>query len=47
MKVLAKTDENYISIDLGYTEALDFHPPSLDAKSKSLRNKEWMKEWRF
>ena len=23
MKVLAKTDENYISIDLGYTEALD------------------------
>ena len=43
-KVLNKTDENYISIDLGYAKALDmfrfFHPNSLDAISKTLSDKE-------
>ena len=44
LKVLNKTDENYISIDLGYAKALDmfmfFHPLSLDAISKTLSDKE-------
>ena len=44
LKVLTKTDENYISIDMGYAKALDlfrfFHPLSLDALSKTLSNEE-------
>ena len=44
LKVLTKTDENYISIDLGYAKALDmfrfFHPLSLDAISKTLSDNE-------
>ena len=44
VKVLTKTDENYISIDMGYVKALDmfrfFHPLSLDAISKTLSNEE-------
>ena len=44
LKVLTKTDENYISIDMGYSKALDmfrfFHPLSLDALSKTLSNEE-------
>ena len=44
LKVLTKTDENYISIDMGYATALDmfrfFHPLSLDAISKTLSDKE-------
>ena len=44
LKVLCKTDENYISIDLGHTKALDmfrfFHPLSLDAISKTLSDEE-------
>ena len=44
LKVLTKTDENYISIDMGYAKALDmirfFHPLSLDAISKTLSDKE-------
>ena len=40
LKVLTKTDENYISIDMGYAKSLDmfrfFHPLSLDAISKTL-----------
>ena len=44
LKVLTKTDENYISIDIGYAKALDmfrfFHPLSLDAISKKLSDKE-------
>ena len=40
LKVLTKTDENCISIDMGYAKALDmfrfFHPLSLDAISKTL-----------
>ena len=44
VKVLTKTDENYISIDMGYAKALDmyrfFHPLSLDAISKTLSNEE-------
>ena len=44
LKVLTKTDENYISIDMGYANALDkfrfFHPLSLDAISKTLSNEE-------
>ena len=44
LKVLTKTDENYISIDMGYAKALDmfrfFHPLSLDAISKTLSNEE-------
>ena len=43
LKVLTKTDENYISIDMGYIKALDmfrfFHPLSLDAISKTLSDK--------
>ena len=43
LKVLTKTDENYISIDMGYAKALDmlrfFHPLSLDAISKTLSDK--------
>ena len=43
-RVLTKTDENYISIDMGYAKALDmfrfFHPLSLDAISKTLSNEE-------
>ena len=44
LKVITKTDENYISIDMGYAKALDmfrfFHPLSLDAISKTLSNEE-------
>ena len=44
LKVLTKSDENYISIDMGYAKALDmfrfFHPLSLDAISKTLSNEE-------
>ena len=44
LKVLTKTDENYISIDMGYAKALDmfrlFHPLSLYAISKTLSDKE-------
>ena len=44
LKVLNKTDEKYISIDMGYAKALDmfrfFHPLSLDAISKTLSNEE-------
>ena len=44
MKVLAKTDENYISIDMGYVKALDmfrfFHALSLDAITKTLSDSE-------
>ena len=44
LKVLTKTDESYITIDLGYAKALDmfrfFHPLSLDAISKTLCNEE-------
>ena len=44
LKVLTKTDENYISIDMGYAKALDmfrfFHPLSLDAISKTLSNED-------
>ena len=44
LKVLTKTDENHISIDMGYAKALDmfriFHPLSLDSISKTLSDKE-------
>ena len=44
LKVLTKTDENYISIDMGHAKALDmfrfFHPLSLDAIIKTLINEE-------
>ena len=44
LKVLTKTDENYICIDMGHAKALDmfgfFHPPSLDAIGKTLSDKE-------
>ena len=44
LKKLTKSDENYISIDMGYAKALDmfrfFHPLSLDAISKTLSDKE-------
>ena len=44
LKVLTKTDKNYISIDMGYAKTLDmfrfFHPLSLDAISKTLSDKE-------
>ena len=47
MKVLAKTDENYISFHMGYVVALDvfsfFHAHSLDAISKTLNEKECVK----
>ena len=40
LKLLTKTDEKYISIDMGYAKALDmfrfFHPLSLDAISKNI-----------
>ena len=43
LKILTKTDENYISFDMGYAKALDmfryFHPLSLDAIRKTLSNK--------
>ena len=43
VKVLNKTVENYISIDMGYAKELDmyrfFHPLSLDAISKTLSDK--------
>ena len=43
LKVLAETDENYNSIDMGFAKALDmlrfFHPLSLDAISKTLSDK--------
>ena len=43
-KVLTKTDENYISVDLGHAKALDIfrflHPLSLDAISKTMSDKE-------
>ena len=46
LKVLTKTDENYISIDMDYAKALDmfrfFHPLSLDAISKTLSNEEYI-----
>ena len=44
MEVLAKTDENYICIDMGCIKALHvfkfFHPVSLDAKRKTLSDDE-------
>ena len=44
IKVLTKTDENYICIDMGHAKALDmfwfFHPLSLDAISKTLSDRE-------
>ena len=44
LKVLTKSDENYISIDMGYAKALDmfrfFHSLSLDAINKTLSNEE-------
>ena len=44
LKILTKTDENYISIDMSYAKALDmirfFHPLSLDAISKTLSDTE-------
>ena len=44
LKVLTNTDENYISIDMGYAKALDmfrfFHPLSLDAISKIFSDKD-------
>ena len=46
LKVLTKTDENYISVDMGYAKALDmfrfFHPFSLDAISKTLSIEEYI-----
>ena len=47
MKVLPKTDENYISFHIGYAIALDvfsfFHAHSLDAISKTLNDKKCVK----
>ena len=44
MKVSAKTDENYINIDMGCIKALDmfkfFHSLSLDALTKTLSDSE-------
>ena len=44
IKVLTKTDGNYICIDMGHTKTLDmfrfFHPLSLDAISKTLSDRE-------
>ena len=44
LKVLTKTDENYICIDMGQAKALGmlrfFHPLSLDAISKTLSDRE-------
>ena len=46
LKVLTKTDENYISIDMVCAKALDmfrfFHPLSLFAISKTLSDKEFV-----
>ena len=46
LEVSTKTDENYISIDMGYAKVLDmfrfFHPLSLDAISKTLSNEEYI-----
>ena len=43
LKVLTKTDENYICIDMGNAKALDmfrfFHRISLDAISKTLSDR--------
>ena len=43
LKVLNKTDENYICINMGYAKALDmfrfFNPLSLDSISKTLSDK--------
>ena len=44
LKLLTKTDENYICIDMGHAKALDiiriFNPLSLDIISKTLSDKE-------
>ena len=44
LKVLTKTDESYICIDMGPAKALDmfrfFHPLSLDAISETLIDRE-------
>ena len=44
LKVLTKTDENYICFEKGHAKALDmfrfFHPISLDAISKTLSDRE-------
>ena len=44
IKVLPKTDENYVCINMGHAKALDmfkfFHPFSLDAISKTLSDRE-------
>ena len=44
LKVLTKTDENYVCIDMGHAKALDLfrfsHPLSLDAISKTLSDRE-------
>ena len=44
LEVLTKTDENYISFDMGYAKALDmfrfFHPLSYDGISKTLSDRE-------
>ena len=44
LKLLSKTDESYISIDMGNAKALDmfrfFHPLTLGAISKTLINEE-------
>ena len=51
LKVLTKTDENYICIDMGHAKALDmfrfFHPLSLDAITKTLSDRECvtLKTW--
>ena len=51
MKVLAKTDENYISIDMGYVKALDMfrfcRPLSLDAITKTLSDSECVRLNKF
>ena len=44
LKVLTKTDENFICIDMGHAKALDmfrfFHPLSLDAIIETLSDRE-------
>ena len=44
LKILTKTDENYVCIDMGHAKALDmfrfFHPLNLNAISKTLSDKE-------
>ena len=46
LKVLKKSDENYICINMGHAKALDmfrfFHPLSLNAISKTLSDKEYL-----